>query len=59
MVPARFLRGSSMMRGCLAGALLGARILGTVNVTRLRQLFTIVVVVTAIEMLYKGATGGI
>ncbi len=48
-----------VMLGVLGGALLGARILGVANTTRLRQLFTIVVVVMAIEMLYKGATGGL
>lgn len=48
-----------VMLGVLCGALLGARILGTANTKRLRQLFTIVVVVMALEMLYKGATGGI
>ena len=48
-----------VMLGVLVGALLGARILGTANTTRLRQLFTVVVVVMALEMLYKGATGGI
>ena len=48
-----------VMLGVLGGALLGARILGVANTTRLRQLFTIVVVVMALEMLYKGATGGL
>jgi uncharacterized protein len=48
-----------VMLGVLAGALIGARILSGANTTRLRQLFTIVVVVMAIEMLYKGARGGI
>jgi uncharacterized protein len=48
-----------VMLGVLAGALLGARLLGTANPKRLRQLFTIVVVVMAFEMLYKGVTGSI
>lgn len=48
-----------VMLGVLAGALLGARILSRANVTWLRQLFTIVVVVMAVEMLYKGLTGGL
>jgi hypothetical protein len=46
-----------VMLGVLAGALTGARILGTANTTRLRQLFTIVVVIMAFEMLYKGIRG--
>jgi uncharacterized membrane protein YfcA len=45
--------------GVLAGALLGARVLGTANTKRLRQLFTTVVVVMALEMLYRGVTGSI
>lgn len=48
-----------VMLGVLAGALLGARILTHANTTLLRRLFTIVVVVMAAEMLYKGFTGGI
>ncbi|HEY4133050.1 MAG TPA: sulfite exporter TauE/SafE family protein [Gemmatimonadaceae bacterium] len=48
-----------VMLGVLAGALLGARILSRANVQWLRQLFTIVVVVMAVEMLYKGLTGGL
>jgi uncharacterized membrane protein YfcA len=48
-----------VMLGVLAGALLGARILSRANVAWLRQLFTIVVVVMAGEMLYKGFTGGL
>jgi uncharacterized membrane protein YfcA len=47
-----------VMLGVLAGALLGARILSRANVKWLRQLFTLVVVVMAGEMLYKGITGG-
>ncbi len=43
-----------VMLGVLAGALLGARILGAANTRWLRLLFTGVVVVLAIEMLYKG-----
>jgi uncharacterized membrane protein YfcA len=45
--------------GVLAGALIGARLLGRVNVKWLRILFTAVVVVMAVQMLYKGATGGV
>jgi hypothetical protein len=48
-----------VMLGVLAGALLGARILSRANVNWLRQLFTIVVLVMAVEMLYKGFTGGL
>ncbi|MDQ6886877.1 MAG: sulfite exporter TauE/SafE family protein [Gemmatimonadota bacterium] len=46
-----------VMLGVLSGALFGARILGTAKTTRLRQIFTAVVVVMAIEMLYKGIRG--
>jgi uncharacterized protein len=48
-----------VMLGVLAGALIGARILGSANTTLLRQLFTGVVVVMAVEMLYKGLTGAL
>ncbi|MDB4874795.1 MAG: hypothetical protein JWM41_1241 [Gemmatimonadetes bacterium] len=48
-----------VMLGVLAGALLGARLLSVANTTLLRQLFTGVVVVMALEMLYKGFTGGL
>lgn len=46
-----------VMLGVLAGALLGARILTLANTRWLRVLFTAVVVVLAVEMLYKGLTG--
>jgi hypothetical protein len=46
-----------VMLGVLVGALIGARILTRANVKWLRNLFTVVVVVMAIEMLYKGITG--
>jgi uncharacterized membrane protein YfcA len=48
-----------VMLGVLPGALVGARILGTARTRVLRGLFTGVVVVLAIEMLYKGATGAL
>ena len=48
-----------VMLGVLGGALTGARILGRANTLWLRRLFTAVVVVLAMEMLYKGATGGL
>jgi uncharacterized protein len=48
-----------VMLGVLTGALIGARILGTANTKRLRQVFTVVVVVMACEMLYRGLRGSI
>ncbi len=48
-----------VMLGVLAGALLGARLLTRANTVLLRRLFTIVVVVMAAEMLYKGITGAV
>jgi hypothetical protein len=48
-----------VMLGVLAGALLGARILSRANAAWLRHLFTAIVVVAAVEMLYKGLTGAV
>lgn len=48
-----------VMLGVLGGALLGARLLSSVNTKLLRQLFTGVVVIMALEMLYKGITGAL
>ena len=48
-----------VMLGVLGGALAGARILTRANVKWLRTLFTAVVVVMAVQMLYKGITGGV
>ncbi len=48
-----------VMLGVLGGAMLGARILSRANTVRLRQLFTGVVVIAAVEMLYKGITGSL
>jgi uncharacterized membrane protein YfcA len=48
-----------VMLGVLAGALLGARILAGARTLWLRRLFTAVVVILAIEMLYKGLRGGL
>ena len=48
-----------VMLGVVAGASLGARVLTTTRADWLRRLFTVVVVVLAIEMLYKGASGGL
>ena len=46
-----------VMLGVLAGALLGARILAGARTNWLRWLFTAVVVVLALEMLYKAVRG--
>jgi uncharacterized protein len=48
-----------VMLGVVAGATLGARILARAKVVWLHKLFRTVVVILAIEMLYKGATGGL
>ena len=48
-----------VMLGVLGGALLGARILGRTNANRLRQLFTVILVVAALQMLYKGFRGAV
>lgn len=48
-----------VMLGVLAGALLGARILAGAKTLWLRRIFTTVVVVLALEMLYKGLRGGL
>jgi uncharacterized protein len=48
-----------VMLGVVAGATVGARILAVARVAWLRRLFTAVIVVLAIQMLYKGATGGL
>jgi uncharacterized membrane protein YfcA len=48
-----------VMLGVLGGALLGARILTRARTKWLRLLFTVVVVVLGLEMLYKGVTGGL
>jgi uncharacterized membrane protein YfcA len=47
-----------VMLGVLVGALTGARILPKANVKPLRLVFSVVVVVMALQMLYKGFTGG-
>jgi uncharacterized membrane protein YfcA len=46
-----------VMLGVLGGATLGARMLGTTDTKRLRFIFTSVVVVAAVQMLYKGIRG--
>ncbi len=48
-----------VMVGVLGGALLGARLLTAARTHHLRLIFTAVVVVLGVEMLYKGLTGGI
>jgi hypothetical protein len=48
-----------VMLGAGGGALLGARILTRADVRWLRPLFTAIVFVAAVEMLYKGVTGTI
>jgi uncharacterized membrane protein YfcA len=46
-----------VMLGVLAGAVLGARLLSTTRTDVLRRVFTLVVLVLAAEMLYKGLRG--
>ena len=48
-----------VMLGALVGAWLGARILTRADVRWLRPLFTTIVFVASVEMLYKGITGTI
>jgi hypothetical protein len=48
-----------VMLGVLAGALLGARILSGAKTILLRRIFTVVVVILAFEMLYKGIRGAL
>ncbi len=48
-----------VMLGVLTGALLGARVLTGARTATLRRVFNVVLVVLALEMLYKGLTGGI
>ncbi|SYZ74821.1 conserved membrane hypothetical protein [Candidatus Zixiibacteriota bacterium] len=48
-----------VMLGVLAGSLIGARILVKTATSKLRLVFGIVVVIMALEMIYKGITGGI
>jgi len=46
-----------VMLGVLGGALLGARLLASARTRHLRLVFSTVVVVLALEMLYRGVTG--
>lgn len=48
-----------VMLGVLTGALLGARILTVAKVRYLRTLFTLVLVVFAVQMLYKSLSGAL
>jgi uncharacterized protein len=48
-----------VMLGVLGGALLGARILSGAKTILLRRIFTVVVVILALEMLYKGIKGAL
>ncbi len=48
-----------VMLGVLAGALTGARLLARVHTMWLRRLFTVVLIILAAEMLYKGITGAV
>jgi uncharacterized protein len=48
-----------VMLGVLSGALLGARILASARTRSLRRIFNLVLIVIALQMLYKGITGGI
>lgn len=47
-----------IMVGVLFGALTGARLLKRMNVTLLRKIFSIVIFMVAINMIYMGFTGG-
>jgi hypothetical protein len=48
-----------VMLGVLAGALSGARVLSRANTKVLRRIFAVVIVTLALEMAYKGVSGGL
>ena len=48
-----------VMLGVLAGSMLGARILVKAETKVLRIVFSVVIAVLGLQMLYKGLTGGI
>jgi uncharacterized membrane protein YfcA len=48
-----------VMLGVLAGSLIGTRILIQAQTNWLRRVFSLVIVVLGLEMLYKGWAGGI
>jgi uncharacterized membrane protein YfcA len=47
-----------VMLGALAGALTGAKLLARIPTSALRKVFSIVILLLAAEMLYKGLRGG-
>jgi hypothetical protein len=47
------------MIGVLMGAFTGARLLAKINNHYLRMIFSVVVVVLGLEMIYKGLTGNL
>jgi uncharacterized membrane protein YfcA len=46
-----------VMLGVLAGAVLGARLLVLANVRLLRVVFSVVIVILAVQMIYHGVVG--
>ena len=48
-----------VMLGVLAGSLVGARVLMAVQVRVLRLIFSLVILALALQMIYKGVTGGL
>ena len=48
-----------VMLGVLSGALFGARLLVAARVRVLRTVFSVVIALLAVEMIYKGLTGGL
>jgi uncharacterized membrane protein YfcA len=46
-----------MMLGVLSGSILGARMLRKVNVSLLRLLFSVLITVLGVQMIYNGLTG--
>lgn len=48
-----------VMLGVLLGALLGAKVLVRARIELLQNIFSLVILALAIEMIYKGLTGGI
>jgi uncharacterized membrane protein YfcA len=48
-----------VMLGVLAGSILGTMVLAKTKTSSLRVVFSVVIVLLGMEMLYKGLTGGI
>jgi uncharacterized membrane protein YfcA len=48
-----------VMLGVLAGSMIGARLLMKTRAASLRVLFSVVILVLALEMIYSGLTGRI